>query len=459
VLITERHIQYKDIRIYCDEPADKALFFELATASKHLSQIPKSNVNVYPSYSKLGSMGSAGEQLRSLVREDRPDYIFTYRDLPFLVVELTEHGYTGDNPLQRFTRFAASAEQKIPFVYFTPFSRTRDDELDRLDSAADFSTLSKRNVNTNVFLGMLRLSEIFQVPMIALDWPVADNGRPIKLGNSPNMARLRNIFGELIDVIALFVSDFAERVSRKEDVTQDHRIQQLQERVRALCEISNIRGSAIKLLLPKSELIDLVCEPKRLIERIGQNYFFADKPERLLGLRCLQEARVEYVELPSGQYAAAKNPRKQLACVFDSALFPSEGYAFYTGYKWRSDPHCGVAVNIHYTSCRPPNSLKISDRSKALVLFYPRIALQTSSNSHTQVVRDLTDILSPKSKLYSLFDERYVNDDPSARRHKFHGIKDPLGIWKETTKQARIFRRYCDLIVLSDAILLGDIWK
>lgn len=159
-------MDYKAIHVYCDEPADRTLFLVLASASNNLRQIPKANVTVYPGYEALGP---AREHILNLVREDRPDFIFTYRNRPFLVVEITEHGYTGDNPLQRFTRFATTAEERVPFVYFTPFARTRDDELDR---ATDPTTLSKRRVNTNVFVGMLRLAEIFRVPMIALDWPM-----------------------------------------------------------------------------------------------------------------------------------------------------------------------------------------------------------------------------------------------------------------------------------------------
>lgn len=445
---------YREVRVYCDEPADATFLRCLQTASRFLRRIPDANISVYPPYQALGASGA---HLVELVREDRPDFVFTYRNEPFLVLEVTEHGYTGDNPLQRFTRFATTAEQRVPFLYFTPFARTRDDEL---DEAVDPSTLSKRRVNSNVFVGMLRLAEIFGVPMMARDWPVAENGKPIKLGGSPTPERVQRIFGGLIEVLDLFVSDFAARASAKQDITGDGRIRALQDEVRTVAAVTNVRNSAVKLELPGERLIELVCEPRRLLEHIDRRgYFFADKPERLLALRCIEESRVQSVELPSGAIVAANNPRAQLAAVFGSPKFTRAGYLQYTGYKWRSDPHCGVLVNVDYVYCRRNGARTPAEREGALVLFYPRVALRASSNAHAVVEHELEHLLQRGTKLYQLFEERYANDNPGARREKFTEITEPIGLWKETTKQARIFRKYCDLIVLSDAILLGNHWK
>src|SRR5688572_28624612 len=90
---------YGKVRVYCDEPADQKQFFQWASASKFLKLIPHGNVTVYPQFSALTLKNA---HLLELVREDRPDFIFTYDDKPILVLEVTEHGYTGDNPLQRF---------------------------------------------------------------------------------------------------------------------------------------------------------------------------------------------------------------------------------------------------------------------------------------------------------------------------------------------------------------------
>src|SRR5438874_1036933 len=146
-------VNYEAIHIYCDEESDRSLILGFRQLSKPLASVPVDNITIYPAQnsSKLSPF------LKALVSADRPDFVFTYEDKPFLVLELTEHGYTGDNGLQRFTRFAVCAEEKVPFIYFTPFQRTRDDEL---DESADPSKLSRRHVNSNVFQGMLRLAEI-----------------------------------------------------------------------------------------------------------------------------------------------------------------------------------------------------------------------------------------------------------------------------------------------------------
>lgn len=234
----------------------------------------------------------------------------------------------------------------------------------------------------------------------------------------------------------------------------------LQDELRVLASQPNVRRSAVKFELPGDVLLKLASQPGTLLQHIPrEKYFFSDKPERLLALHCLEISQIERVELPNGEFVRTEAPERTLRTVFKSG-FKEKGWAFYTGYKWRSDPHCGVAVNIDYMHCRPNNARAPAGRQGALILFYPRIWLSRESSSYVTVNEDLRRLQVPGSHLYRLFEERYKLEPPGSRQERFaKETSDHVGLWAETTKQARIFRRYCDLIVLSDAVLLGDHWK
>ena len=127
-----------------------------------------------------------------LLEYDRPDIIIVKDGQPILVIEITEHGYTGDNPLQRFARVIRAAELKVPLVHFTPFARTRFDEMLYRDDLT-----SARRVSSRLFEGFVKLTNIFQVPIVAMDWPITPRGIPIK-PDLHDPTQVGQIFGELI---------------------------------------------------------------------------------------------------------------------------------------------------------------------------------------------------------------------------------------------------------------------
>ena len=280
------------------------------------------------------------------------------------------------------------------------------------------------------------------------------------LGSSPDQTKIMSIYGRLIETIDLFLGDLVEDASMKRSLMQDPRIANLQSEVAVLASSPNVRDSEVRLEIPGPHLVDLCLNPRSLLTRITKDgYFYKDKAVRLLALRCVEESKIEHVELPSGKIVAASDVRNQLASVLDSPRFKTEGIGYYTGYKWRSDPHCGVAVNTDYVYCRPNNAKTPKERDKALVLFYPRVSLRNTSSSHQAIVDDLKNIQTPRNPMFEHFAKRYAADKPEERRETLRKTGHLIGIWRESTKQARIFRRYCDLIVLSDAILLGNHWK
>jgi len=129
---------------------------------------------------------------------------------------------------------------------------------------------------------------------------------------------------------------------------------------------------------------------------------------------------------------------------------------YYTGYKWRSDPHCGVLVNFDYLHARQKNERSAADRKKPLILFYPRVYLDPSSPNVIRLQSEISLATQVGSQFQKLFEARYGPSDAMQRAAQFvNGTSGNLGRWTDSTKQARIFQRYCDLIILQDAVILG----
>ena len=85
-------------QVWCDKPSDKALVEAFRCLSPFWAGV--SSIQIIPN---LGPRDLAsdflGRQVVSLLEYDRPDIIILLDSHPILVIEITEHGYTGDNPL------------------------------------------------------------------------------------------------------------------------------------------------------------------------------------------------------------------------------------------------------------------------------------------------------------------------------------------------------------------------
>lgn len=99
-------------------------------------------------------------------------------------------------------------------------------------------------------------------------------------------------------------------------------------------------------------------------------------------------------------------------------------------------------MNIYYRDC-----LTRRDQRIPLVLFYPRVSILETSCTRLHSRGSMLE-------LSALFRERYG----SGWRDKFKDTVsgNTYGVWGTKTKQARVFTRYCALIVCNDGIVVGS---
>ncbi len=452
------NIIFTEIIVYCDEESDRQLFFKFQQASKLLSFIPKDNVRILPKGKKIEGKGH--ENIKAITDQDRPDFTFLYKDSAILITECTEHGYTGDNPKQRFVRFREAARAGVPFIYFTPFSRVRDDEL---DLAVSGRAPSKRRVNTDVWKGMVALTENHSIPIVPVEWPLATNGKVRKLGANPSKETIREIYGELICLIEGIITTQSLILAGQGNFTSSSLIQGYIEKTKKLCETSNTRGSDVTIWVNRSELAELLNDPKRILKYVRRkDYFFKGKGFKLVALASIDVSKIEWVMKPNGQIVRSTSPTIELSDVLSSKVFDNS-LVYYTGYEWRSDPHCGVAALLELLHCLAEDAVS---HSKALVLHWPRVYYSSKSTSYRAAYEAITNVENSNSHLRKVFVERYGpvkagEEIDKVMLNKAGTIKSAsglIGLWSDGTKQARVFRDICDLIILSDAVLLGNRW-
>lgn len=126
-------------------------------------------------------------------------------------------------------------------------------------------------------------------------------------------------------------------------------------------------------------------------------------------------------------------------------IFTRGSYIYFSGYKWRSDPHCGVAINLFYREC-------VSEKGQLpFLLFYPRVSITSDA-----VEGILGDIEEESKSLLGLFKRRY---GPAEAPIKYRSVMDSDSLysqWVKSTKQGRIFLKYCSLIFCNDGIIVGN---
>ena len=108
----------------------------------------------------IGQRGSNSELVDSLVVYDRPDIILLLDEKPILVLEKTAEVPTGHNVGQRVARLVRAAEHEIPVLFFLPF-----------DARKHGAHTGICSINTRLIKAMVRMSEIHNVPVMAVEWP------------------------------------------------------------------------------------------------------------------------------------------------------------------------------------------------------------------------------------------------------------------------------------------------
>lgn len=433
--------------VLCDGPSDVALFKTIKAHHPKLATIPDTNIRAYAQARNTVAATASARATQLLHQDDRPDFIFCYDDTPVLVTELTRHAYTGDNGLQRFARAAAAAENGVPFIYFGPLARVRDDELDG-DRVA-----SARSLTSDVFEGMERLATIYDTPQLVVEWITDANGLPRIPPVVSSKADLLAIFGKLLDVMALLLFEAPLRSQGRP--LSSKAVQYLQDETSTLAKRTNTRFSDVKFPLSSDELRQVFLSFSNILPRMQKvEYFTKGKPDKTLAEYAIKVSRFEFVQYPNGK--VSRVDAQQLSLITDRLLalprFARQSMCFYTGYKWRSDPHAGVLVNLDYRLCRNDGERQPSDRGIGLTVLYPRVSLRRDSTTN-QRLGGLPGRIP--EDLRELFVRRYGSEANDKIESCLHSSQ-LFGLWGNKTKQARIFRRYADLVVLNDGLVLGD---
>ena len=430
--------QATTIKVFCDGATDLELFRRLAVLSNLLKQIPIENISVYPQLQSALRQPQYTKMI-PLFEFDRPDFIVTLSDKPILIVEMTEHAYTGDNGLQRFTRGASAGENGVAFIYFGPIARVRDDEF---DLAEDVSTLSKRHLTSDFFEGMLALHKKFNTPQLFSEWIVAANGKVRKIPLTAPNSEFSKVYHHLVSLIASIVQLAISRETNPENQATTHIIDSAQQQLFELAENKNTTFSDVKFQFNKEQAIRLTRNPKSILSNMGK-YFFKGKPDKLLALFALQNSTIECLHLKGRIISNQQEISRTLDKVCASDLFNNGAIGYYSGYKWRSDPHCGVAINLFYRRCLA------GDTELPLLLFYPRISISIATTDA------LLNEIDSSDALLDLFKFRYPAEFET-KYDKTTSSKSLYHHWVNTTKQARIFQNYCSLIFCNDGIIVGD---
>jgi hypothetical protein len=123
----------------------------------------------------IGKRGSNPVAVEQLVVYDRPDIILLKDENPILVVEKTREVPTGHNVGQRVARLARAAEFSVPTLFFLPFDAMKHGKHSSICS-----------LNVRLIRAMLRMTEIHEVPVLPVNWPMDSDGELIVDGSENN---------------------------------------------------------------------------------------------------------------------------------------------------------------------------------------------------------------------------------------------------------------------------------
>jgi len=441
---------FDSFEIWCDKNADKVLIDSLKHVSPFLQGVE--NVRVLPSTATVNRSPDLA-YLRPLIKYDRADLLILRDKHPVLIVEMTEHGYTGDHCMQRFARLASAGEERIPVLYFTPFSRTRLDELEETDEKT-----SKRNVSLHLFQGMKRIREIHGVPIIAIDWPVNTRGLPRKASSSATAEEKTRIYGELLGLMEHIARKHSGGPDRHPSLRRCKAIREALAKMDAQAATVSARDSEIRFIgVPFQTVAEIIHRPSNMISLVGRDYFFKGKDHKLIALLCLMNSQIRTVENINGNHVMQNaNGLRQIP----QSVKRRPSVIHYCGFEKRSEPNGGIIVNTDYLFCRTGPT--VLDRSQNLVLVWPRVFFHSDNHVANSLRLDLRDTVkgSQDTALAGLILEKVRREKADPADHRYiANTKSSIGFWKETDTIGRICRKFCDLIILNDAVLLGDHWK
>lgn len=113
----------------------------------------------------IASRGANPPVIDDLVRYDRPDIILLRDGKAVLVLEKTREVPTGHNVGQRFARLVRAVEEAVPTVAFFPFDARKH---------GDYTSIC--NLNIRLLSAFKRMTNLHQVPVLAINWTADEHG-------------------------------------------------------------------------------------------------------------------------------------------------------------------------------------------------------------------------------------------------------------------------------------------
>lgn len=388
--------------MYCDELSDELL------AQTYLQKDILAGARVQ----RLPALGRAPEVLKPLLRWERHDWVVVRDNVIRCTVEFSRHGYTGDNGFQRFARLFRAASLGAPTIYFTPFNRTRLNEL-------DVGLQAPRNVAPELFQTLLRMGETYNVACLALHWPTALDGTAAPLiapAVKPQLTRLCDL------VRALSALDPTE----SSHVVAEH-FPEVLAAMKAQAEIGFLgtatRGSAA---LPLE-----ISSSSWVWDWLPEGYFGRGKADKVLAALALGKEKTRRI-IGDGDH-----------------FWSSEGEAWvlFLGYQWRPDPACGLIALAAETA---------AGKHIPLIVVWPRVFYERAASQRREALRALREF--QKSGTGPVYDESVFlgldseSIDRFRRRVSTHD--NQFGTYAENSKAGRILSDVAAAVVLGDAVLL-----
>jgi hypothetical protein len=131
---------------------------------------------------------------------------------------------------------------------------------------------------------------------------------------------------------------------------------------------------------------------------------------------------------------------------------------YYSGYQWRSEPNVGIVTNIDIIKCRTQHGKTLSDRKQLLCVHWPRIFWDKNSELRTQLLRDLSN--KEHSKIWrSIVNDYFEHNGKMPNIATINFNAKTFGLWSNRATVARIYRSVCDIVILNDAVIIGDLWR